>query len=533
MIKVGIADDEPLVLAGLKSMLCMCPDVEILFEATNGKKTLDMIEETTPDIVITDIKMPAMTGLELIKYSKAAGYHTDFIVVSSYDEFKLAQEALHVGACGYLIKLEITSESLEESIREVYEKQIRAKGRSVSQVDAINRDMLRGDIVQRLFNRQQTDFDMLRRDMGQAQMQVYEGNMAVLFIGVEAYAGREKIDVADSQKLLICVMEIIEDVIKRYFSGYAVSLNLLDIAVLCSSDRAEGFMERMTEACDKMKKLTDSYFSLNLLMGVSSVVHGYEEIALAFDQARKAYKKGFYHEGQEINFYEQEFDMAYSISEKKLLPPEMQKEFIYALEIRNIEKTEQIFSRVIQSIKTEHPEREQAIDVCMKMCYLISSVVMEGNVIVENACGGVRVSAYAYQHKSIASILEWLKRLEQEVVSSFGVPENGQISVVIIDAKKYIKEHLESKFSLDDVAQFLNISSGYLSSAFKKQTNMGFSDYVTAERIVRAQELLAVGTYKVYEVAWKLGFDNQYYFSKVFKKTTGKTPSEFVESVRK
>ena len=100
MIRIGIVDDEPLVLAGLKSMLSLCNEVEIVFEAGNGKKALENIETMTPDIVITDIKMPVMNGLELIDRSKSFGYHTDFIVVSSYDEFKLAQEALHVGASG-------------------------------------------------------------------------------------------------------------------------------------------------------------------------------------------------------------------------------------------------------------------------------------------------------------------------------------------------------------------------------------------------------------------------------------------------
>lgn len=130
MYRILLVDDEPLILAGIASMMewgdydCVVAD-----KATNGSQALEKIEEIQPDIVITDIKMPAMNGLEFMEECRNRGYQGEFILLTNLEEFSLAQRALRLGALDYLVKIEITPEILGESLQ----KPLRYVGKSRKQ----------------------------------------------------------------------------------------------------------------------------------------------------------------------------------------------------------------------------------------------------------------------------------------------------------------------------------------------------------------------------------------------------------------
>lgn len=233
-----------------------------------------------------------------------------------------------------------------------------------------------------------------------------------------------------------------------------------------------------------------------------------------------------------VAVYDAQQDEKRITENKKVLSKEIRRDLRYALEIQNAEKTAEVISDILGRIDQRSAERKEVVDICLEICYLVSAVVPNGDAIIKRVCNEESAVSYAYYNKNIPSLLQWMVALKNELQEEFG-GSDVQSNNIVTWAKEYIGKHLESKFGLEEVAEYLEISPGYLSSIFKKQTGMGFSDYVTMERVVKAQELLSTGTFKIYEVAWKLGFENQYYFSRVFKKTTGKSPSEFVESVRK
>lgn len=131
MLGVVIIDDELLARVGVKSVLeWESAGYQILGEASNGAEGLKLILDKKPDIVITDIKMPVMDGLEMIKKSKEDKLNPKFIVLSSYDEFHLVKEAMKLGAVDYLIKLELDEQSLRETLEPVKQQILMEKERS-------------------------------------------------------------------------------------------------------------------------------------------------------------------------------------------------------------------------------------------------------------------------------------------------------------------------------------------------------------------------------------------------------------------
>lgn len=118
MYRILLVDDEPLILAGIASMMNWEDyNCTVVGKATNGNQALEKMKEIQPDIVITDIKMPAMNGLEFMEKCREQGYQAEFLLLTNLEEFSLAQKALRLGALDYLVKIEITPEILGESLK--------------------------------------------------------------------------------------------------------------------------------------------------------------------------------------------------------------------------------------------------------------------------------------------------------------------------------------------------------------------------------------------------------------------------------
>lgn len=123
MYRVMLVDDEPLILAGIASMLDWeQQDCRIVGKATNGQQALEQLDELKPDIIITDIKMPAMDGIEFMRRARENQCQAQFILLTNLEDFSLAREAVRLGALDYLVKLELDEEKLAETLDRAVEK---------------------------------------------------------------------------------------------------------------------------------------------------------------------------------------------------------------------------------------------------------------------------------------------------------------------------------------------------------------------------------------------------------------------------
>ena len=424
MYRLLIVDDEPLVQIGLKSMLTgNFENIETVGTAPNGAEALEMIGALRPDIVITDIKMPRMSGLELLKESQRLyGQIPVFIILTAYEEFDLARQALSGQAVDYLVKIELNKENLKEAL-----KRAQARIDEHTRLLKENRpaptslDEFRQKFMLRLFNRQIPDLATLRKQASDLQLSFDYDRYIIVYGQIAGEASQEQ-KTQDGQKALILYsscLNMTREIVERYIPCYAVSNDIRHFTLIfCfnSSQAVADIMGQIQEAIENARSMIMNYFNVSLRFGIGTAVNDPLDIATSWEEA----------------------------------------------------------STAAEQTDASAPVR------------LFSHIV-----------GANRRSG---KDKLIASIQD------------------------------YINENLGGKLQLNEVAEVFGLSPAYLSVIFKKNTEIGFSEYVYTRKIEKAKQMLLSGDMKIYEVADALGFESAFYFSKVFKKVDGHSPREYIQS---
>ncbi|MBO7336254.1 MAG: AraC family transcriptional regulator, partial [Lachnospiraceae bacterium] len=183
---------------------------------------------------------------------------------------------------------------------------------------------------------------------------------------------------------------------------------------------------------------------------------------------------------------------------------------------------------------SEHPNGYvQALDAASNILYMALSLLPDGSDLLSDIFkddpDGYRS---LYRLNTVEQTVRWLSDFGKNMCAVFDERRNDHKNHIVTNVKKYIAEHIKEKLVLDKVAAAFGISPNYLSQLFGKYSDLGFSEYVNSCKIKKSKELLATGQYKVYEVADLLGYESSFYFSKVFKKVEGISPTDFLNLPR-
>lgn len=186
------------------------------------------------------------------------------------------------------------------------------------------------------------------------------------------------------------------------------------------------------------------------------------------------------------------------------------------------------FDEVLANFHHARPSRAKASGFCIGLYYSLLSMagdreILKGDLFPELG----DVSEALIRMNSAAEFTAWLQRLRDRLCAALDQKNDSRSSRQIALIKDYIQEHCGEKLTLSSVAQVMNISRGYLSSIFKKETGIHFSDYIAQVKVEKAKRLILEHKYLMYEISDMLGFENPYYFSKVFKKLAGCSPREY------
>lgn len=533
MYKVIIVDDEPLVQAGIKSMLnCDKLNIEICGIAGNGETALELIEAQHPDIVICDIKMPKMTGLELIKICvERYGYcNPVFIFLTSFEEFQLAKEALTYQASDYLIKLELTPEVLSDAVNKAKDRVVNTNPQhSVfnSEDDEFfikNEEKFYIRLLQNMFDspeqfKLQSEFlnINLNADFYQcAYLEFFDHT------GNHLSSGKQF-------SLFLSSFHLLTELIQRYITAKVISLDIKHCALLIEVKKADnGFFPDTARITEILKILLDSlhkYYNTTFRAGIGSIVNTPMNIAASYQYARQAFfftddTKNFCFI-EDCNFIDHE----HQIFNLSLFRDALSQTFEEFDEVKLCEIISQL-----NKIFLEYPNHIfQAMDAACSILYMAISSIPNGEQTMADL-----FSDYPDYYRSIyrqhttEQIADWLNVFGEKLSGYFTERKNTHTNHTVNSVKRYINEHISEKLTLNDVAFRFNITPNYLSQLFKKYNDSGFNEYVTMTKIEEAKKRMAEGTMKIYEISDSLGFESSFYFSKVFKKLEGISPKDYM-----
>ncbi len=530
MYRIILIDDEPLILAGIASLICWEEhDCCIVGKATNGHTAIDLILDTRPDIVITDIRMPVMNGLELIQACKEKNCEFAFIFLTNLEDFQLAKEAVHLGATDYLVKLDLKPQTLIQALERAKEHCSRMESHHNKELYALLLKDSRKQLEQNYFSQLlltppldsefafNPEIDASYRNAYLLLLQMKPEQ--ILFGQTEPY---------DFQFISRQLLDVVSGIGTRYFSSHAMLMPQKDTMLLVVSPKAESDNEKaLSEFCTKVNVALGTYFALTALFGISQKSRETSRLPQALSEARSALGRCYYDSALGISFYQDQKSRLRQPAQREFNINFLKKSMSAAVLENESQDLKEIFRELSELFAQYKPDKPQAVSACINI-YSYLHDLLQNESTRENAFPySIDIAKQLSGLGSLDDILLWLDSFCEKICAMLAERKEKRSDKFVYMAKRYIHEHYREKLTLSEIAEHLTISPGYLSSTFSRYMNKTVSDYIAEVKIDHAKELIDSGQYLIYEIADQLGFENAYYFSKVFKKVTGMAPKNY------
>jgi len=524
MKKVLIVDDEYLGRSSLRNLVDWSKfDMEVIGEEEDGEFALCFFERYHPDIVITDIKMPFMDGIELLKQIKLRDSKVIVVVVSSYDDFSYAQAALKYGASFYLLK-PVEEEELQETLSCIAQKnrcEFNAEdnllngAKSISMAEEIYWRLISGSI-----------------DLEEAKQHLLNAGVSTKAYFKLAIYQLDEVVVSQEKTTEDMFEKQLQNVTKSTCDGQTVGCLMFSSLknsqyIQCVWGHNPHRLDTVIELCAKKVRKIQGEKSLSILIseshpgveGLSTARHqclallSYRYLLgknkdIIFSEISDNYREKTPDELQE------ELDVNELVKKLTFTDQEELLEELYAIEKMLINKGENslFFSQLIIS------------NIISKVYSTMKEVGVEEQVIKEQMC---KLKHVLFAN-AIQESFEGLRNILSDIVELLTYCRRSKYSVAIMKAKDFInKNYMKKDLALKDIAQHLFLSVAYFSVLFKKETGSTFLNYLTQVRMEKAKDLLMTNVYTVYDISEAVGYDNPTYFSTLFKRYYGMSPRDY------
>lgn len=512
-LKVLLVDDEFLVRLGIKSLINWDKhNFVYVGDAGDGLEALDIIERTRPDIILTDIIMPRMNGLELIEKVKLDYPDTHIIVLSSHNEYEYVRKAMKLGVDDYILKASLKPEELLQMLLEVYDK-VEASRRAIHQQGELAAASSADDKDSSHIIRHWLEHPLHRESMDDATMMELEDSLLLLF--KLHRSSHIRAGVSNAQKL----MNLIELQIKKRSSEiiHMEEENEL-ILLLPAEDEAVSLSRELINASKR-------YLNIHISVGISAQFSGIEQIHHAYTQARAAVQKSFYEGKDKVYIYSEQLD---NQPMSNLISKEDERLLRIELERMNVDGIKQVLQLIFDGMQSARGPVDKSIQVCLQLLYMIQNTLKPCNdELFKHFEDEVPLYRQVLGFEELDEAKEWFDELVDFCFVQGKAMTLGSTREEIQQLILYMKSHYAENLSLRQAAQMVKMSENYLSYLFKKEAQVSFTDYLNQIRVDKAAQLLLETKLPVYVIAEKVGYENFNYFGRIFKKVKGLSPQQF------
>lgn len=535
MLKMLIVDDERMIREGIRDIVDWQEyGIEVVGTAANGIEAMELYKNHLPQIVITDIKMPKMGGLELTRYFNEKKAGVKVVILSGYEEFSFAQEALKLGAEDYLLKPVVPDRLVERilQIKEICELDRRKKAEEEKLLQQIKESipLLREKFLMELVEGNFTcREDILERaEYLGVRLEAYTG-IGVLIVHLDGYKKHSrKFSEMERQLLNRSVENSIKEIVKS--TGEVFSIRSGEFCIIKSLDSAPEAEEQVVlqDICQSVQGILQSRCDFGTTIGAGRVYNDIMNISDSFYEAKEAIKYKLVMGKGQVIFIQ---DIGQNLDNTSRYPEELEKDIVFA--VKNGDKS-RIHPYIVEYFGTymEKLEVEYTRWASMKLLYAVSlGVTNSGGKIKEIIGQEAELWECLSGFDTLKEIQEWVEGILVKIVDSIIEKSSNKNKPIIDRILEYLNGHYSENFSLKKLAEEIYLSPNYICSLFKQEMGKNISDYLTDIRIEKAKELLKDHTKKVYEISNMLGFVDSRYFNKVFRKYTGMNLTEYRDKV--
>lgn len=523
--KVMLVDDEENVArAILKKIEWEAIGFEVPKYARNGIEALELAESLKPDVVMTDIKMPYMDGMELARNLRKLYPNIRIIFFSGFDEFEYAKEAIRLEAEEYILK-PIDSNELKNIFEKVHgqldkETEERLSTAKLEKYYTESLPLLQEDFLTALIE---------GRIPGEKVDKLIEDYRIDLpgpyYVCAIVHTSSNNVPEGMNPLLLkIAVKRLIEERIDDRWKVRTLPYAENTVMIACLSDEKK--IASFTDECDRLCRLSESILKAGVTIGIGNVCKNMEEISKSYSGGRDAVSyRALYGSCKAINIEEivpQEDDDYYGDNSEGLYDifkkVKMSDEAAIRLSIEEYMKKTSDKHSSIQNYRFYVMELVSDIYKFAKNNQLDTTEIFDKD---EDLYSKLRIM-------EAGELSKWLEQVCIRMHVMIGSKRNDSTRSFVAKAKDYVTEHYaDQELTVDYICNHLGVSSAYFSTIFKKETGTTFVTYLTDYRMDRAKHLLVETDDKTYIIAEKVGYSDPNYFSYVFKKQFGVSPSKF------
>lgn len=517
MVRLIIADDEPVILNGIKNMFDWDSlGIYVVALCDNGEDVLKLIKDNACDLLISDIRMPSVTGIEIAKYIKEHSLPVHVIFISGFSEFSYAQEALRYGALDYLTK------PVEQNTLLAVLTDAVSLIESMNTRDELKKRLLGYDVLGEIRRGGEPSCDMMQY----LESQTPKTDYTAIAVRLEDLEGTAQ----ENDLVRFSVFEKLE----QYIEGAGIAFYKESYICLLVNHGKVLPQSIYRMACNIASVIKETMNqTITVLIGKS--VSGMEDIVKSYESAAELEDVVYYlQKGSVLDHFHIPKRMG-GYEFKDLT--DMERQIAYEMQLeeagnlpRNIDKAMEI----IVDISLYKPQISKSYILSM-MKYIrqsicesaaASEVNQKVNELAERFNASIITSQYFSEVCALAK--ERLFDIREAVLSSDAVLPDE-----IIKVKEYLNRHYSEDITLESTANHVHLNPFYFSSFFKKHMHTNFKEYLTAIRMERAVQLLLGTNLRTSEIAEQTGFKSARNFGVTFKKIYGKTHREYKDSFKK
>lgn len=528
MIKLLLVEDEEKIRNGIKNVINWDGlGINLYGEACNGYEALKLVYNEAPDIILTDIKMPIMDGLQLIEELKKEAPKIKYIIMSGYDDFDYIQRAIKLGVSDYILKPSGVQE-IQDVIKKVKEQLLGEKDRETHLQNLMEQfkesiSFMKEKYINKLITSEGKQIQTLRE-----KLEFYNVNFKQQFVTVVLTRIIDLYSVDDS-----CDIELMKFVVKN-----AVETTLMENynCEVCENSDDIVSIINTEELIEKSSILTilkeirvnlEREFSYSVCFGIGrsyksissanlsykEAVNAVEEILFSSDNFIAVYQEGL-EEGSVVDYY----------------PLEEEKEILDCIKSGSKEMLDAKFNNYFVKLNRNHISKDVITKSVLGILFSLYHFCIEKNINTDEIFGQRFIVLNELQkNMDMNKKKEILIKISRKICMV--VHNQKNVSKILKDAKKFIEDNYYKELSRKIVAKEVYITPSYLSFLFKKEMDTSFIEYLHNIRIEKACELLKDIRYKTYDVAMMVGYSDEKYFFQVFKKYKGVTPMKYRNSI--
>ena len=541
MLKIFLAEDEVIVRETIKRMIPW-EDLgfELVGEAADGEISLPLLLRHKPDLLITDIKMPFMDGLTLAKVAKKEIPGLKVVILSGYDDFNYAKQAINIGVEDYLLK-PITKNALIERLTEIRSRYEHEKTQKEyyekfhREMQAYEKNSSR-DFFEALVSGSMDMMEIYRRSEKLGLDIVAEAYNVLIFTMncEEDFSGqREGYSEWEAESL-----ELLEEFFSENTSAMLFRCNIFSYGVLLKGQRET--IEENTRACvDEIRKILSRQDGRReWFLAVGQSVERLSQIQKSYHTASRAFSQRYLYDENILYYDEMETmehpggqaeteDNAYlqKVDVNALNPAILQKFLSNGLQ----EETENFVKDYFYAIGQEPMESLVFRNyVILNVRFSVISFIKGLGCDTNEMESADTEEVLAESGKNMESAIAYAKKMISQAIEIRDQNSGNKNRSILKTAVDFIDSHyMEEDISLNTVANVANVSSNHFSALFSQNMGQTFIEYLTSLRMNKAKELLRCTGMRSSEIAGEIGYKDAHYFSYLFKKTQGMTPSDY------